>query len=182
MRTPALLVAAELWASASGAEEHAASITQLVFPVINFLIFVYLLKRFALPAVRGYLGSRRAEISSALREAGAAKESAEAALRDYRSRLTTLDEEAQKIHEELRGEGERENRRLAREAEELASRIKADADFLAAQEVSSARRKLRAELARAAREAAGELVERHLTPADRGRLAEEFLHEVEGSR
>lgn len=182
MKPLGLFFAAELWASASGAEEHAVSITQLFFPLINFLIFAYVLKRFALPLVKDYLRSRRAEISSALKEADEAKGRAEATARDYRSRLAGLEEEAKKIREELRAEGEREKARLAREAEELALRIKADADFLADQEVKSARRKLREELARTARTAAEELVERHLTPADEGRLAEEFLTEVEEAR
>jgi len=36
-----LFAVSELWASsAAGAEEHAASVTQLLFPSINFLIFL----------------------------------------------------------------------------------------------------------------------------------------------
>lgn len=182
MRPAALFFAAELWASASGGEEHAASIVQLVFPLINFLIFVYVLKRFGLPVVKEYLGSRRAEISSALREADEAKRRAEAAAGDYRDRLAGLEEEANKIRDELRDEGDREKARLVREAEELASRIKADADFLAEQEVKSARRELREELARTAQAAAEKLVERHLTPADERHLAEEFLRGVEEAK
>ena len=178
MKLVAIFFVAELWASAAGTEGHAASITQLVFPLINFLIFIYILKRFALPAVKDYLRSRRAEISSALKDADEAKGRAEAAVRDFRSRLAGLDDEARKIREELRAEGGREKAKLIREAEGLASRIKADANFLADQEVKSARRRLREELGQTARTAAEELVQRHLTPADEMRLAEEFLREV----
>ena len=60
----------ELWASSSaGVEEHAASVTQIIFPLINFLIFLYLIKRFLLPLIQSHLRSRREEIVAALGEA-----------------------------------------------------------------------------------------------------------------
>lgn len=174
-----LLVVSELWASsAAGVEEHAASVTELVFPLINFLIFLYLVRRFALPLVKGYLRSRREEIVAVLGEADESRRSAEAFVRDYRARLARIAEETTKIREELRVDGEREKGRLLSEAEELATKIKVDADFLAGQEVKLARQKLREEIARLAKEAAQKLIQAHLAPADQKRLVEEFLSGV----
>ncbi len=174
-----LFVASELWASsAAGAEEHAASVTQLLFPLINFLIFLYLIKRFALPLVKSHLRARRDEIVTALGEADESKRSADALVRDYRARLARIHEESQRLRDELRADGERERARLLREAEDLATGIKADADFLAEQEVKLARQKLREEMARSAEEAAQRLLRAGLEPADQKRLVEEFLSGV----
>jgi F-type H+-transporting ATPase subunit b len=172
-----------LWAApAAAAEEHAPAIGQLLFPLINFLIFVYLLKRYALPLARDYLKSRREQVIAALKESGEAKQRAEALLRDYKGRLQRLDQETRQIRDALKAEGEREKTRLLAEAEESAARINADADFLADQETKLARQELRREIARAAQASAGKLVQDNLTAADRRRMVEEFLSEVGGAR
>lgn len=171
--------AAELWASsAPGGEAHAPSATQLLLPAINFLIFLYLIKRFAMPLIRGHLRARREEIVAALAEADESKRSAEALVRDYRARLSGLEEEGRRLRGELVAEGEREKAKLLSEAQELAARIRSDADFLAEQEVKLARQELRAEIARLAEEAAQELLRAGLEPADQKRLVEEFLSGV----
>ena len=172
----AMLFLSDLWAaSPAGVEEHAASVTQVIFPFINFLIFLYLVRRFVLPLIKAHLRSRREEIVAALGEADESRRQAEAMVRDYRARLARLEEETRKIREELRLEGEREKAKLLRETEELASKIKADADFLAAQEMKLARQRLREEIARLAQAAAQRLIQDQLTAADQRRLVEEFL-------
>ena len=174
-----LLFLAQAWAAAAAeAGEHAASVTQLVFPLINFLIFLYLLKRYLLPFARDYLRSRREEIATAVREADEAKQRAIALLRDYQNRLARLSEETRVIREALRAEGEREKAKLLAEAEIVVTRIQTDADFLAQQEVKSARQGLRRQIARAAQAAAEKLVRNNLTAADQKRMVSEFLSEV----
>jgi len=175
------LFSAPAWAAA-GAEAHGASIAQIVFPLINFLIFIYLIKRFLLPFVRDHLRSRREQVVRAVREAAEAKEKAEAMAGDYRGRLARAVEETKKIKERLRAEGERERSKLLAEAEDLARRLRADGDFLAEQELKAARQEVRAEMARLARETAEELVRRHFTADDQKRLVEEFMREVGESR
>jgi F-type H+-transporting ATPase subunit b len=179
MNLSLLFTVAELWASsAPGGEAHAPSATQLLLPAINFLIFLYLIKRFAMPLVRGHLRARRDEIVTALAEADESKRSAEALVRDYRARLARLEEESQRLRGELAAEGEREKAKLLNEAQELAVRISSDADFLAEQEVKLARQELREEIARLAEEAAQKLLRAGLEPADQKRLVEEFLSGV----
>ena len=172
-----------LWAApAAAAEEHAPSISQLLFPLINFLIFVYLLKRYALPFAKEYLKSRREQVVAALKESAESKQRAEALVRDYKGRLQRLDQETRAIRDTLKAEGESEKARLLAEAEESATRIKADADFLAEQETKLARQELRREIARAAQASAEKIVQDNLTAADRRRMVEEFLSEVGGTR
>lgn len=179
MRLFTALFLSDLWAATSaGVEEHAASATQLFYPLINFLIFAYLIKRLLLPLVKNYLRSRREEIVAALGEADESKRRAEAMVQEYRARMARLEEEMKRLREELRADGEREKAKILREAEETAAKIKVDADFLAAQEIKLARQRLREEIARLAQAAAQKLIQSHLTPADQKRLVEEFLSGV----
>ncbi len=174
-----VLFLSELWAApAAAAEEHAASVTELIFPLVNFLIFLYLIKRYILPLAKDYLKSRREEIAAAVREADEAKRWADALLRDYQNRLARLSEETRVIREALRAEGEREKAKLLAEAEILVTRIKTDADFLVEQEVKLTRQELRREIARVAQAAAEKLVRNNLSAADQKRMVSEFLSEV----
>jgi len=182
MRLLGPLFFAQAWASSAGAQEHGASLVQLIFPLINFLIFLYLVKRYLLPLVKDHLRSRRQGVEGAIQEAAAGRERAETLLQDYRGRLARLGEEAEKIKEMLRVEGAREKSKLLAEAEDLARRLDADARFLAEQEVKAARQEVLAEVARSAREAAEALVQRHLTPADQSRLVDEFSRQVGEAR
>ena len=161
---------AEAWASAAGAEHHAPSIHQLWFPLINFLIFVYLIKRFAVPLIQDYLRSRREGILAAV------------TVRDYRERLVRLSQEVKQIEDSLKDEGAREKTKLLDEAQGLAAKIKEDARFLAEQEVKIARQKIREEMADRARASAAELVRRNLSSADQGRLVEEFVRGIGQTR
>ena len=178
-----LLTAAEVWASASAAPgDHPTSVTQLVYPAINFVIFLYLLKRYLIPFATNYLRSRRGAILEAVQGAAAERVNAEEMVRDRRAQLDRIDQTVEKIIETLRADGEREKAKLIAEAEELAGRIKADADFLADQELKAARQQVRYEIARIAREAAEKALQRHITSADQERLIGEFLVQVREGR
>ncbi|MBI2357373.1 MAG: ATP synthase F0 subunit B [Deltaproteobacteria bacterium] len=174
---------AEVWAAGSGAEEaHGVAWFQLIFPLVNFLIFAYLVKRYLLPVMRNYLSERRSRVVNAVREAEQEHARAEAMVRDYRDRLAGLEAETRELREMLRQEGDRLRAKLVAEAEELAAKIKADAGFLADQEVKAGRQQLRSELAALAHDQAAELLRRQLSPEDQRRLVEEFVHGVEGVR
>jgi F-type H+-transporting ATPase subunit b len=164
------------------AEEHAASVTQLLVPLANFLIFLYIIKRFAGPAVGDYLRSRRQRLLAALEEAAREKQRAEDVRQDYERRLAGSADEARTLIETLRGDGERQRTKISSDAEELARKIVADAQFQAEQEGKLARQRLRRELAQAARDKAEELIRRHLAPGDQDRLVTEFLSQLRGQR
>lgn len=183
MRSLAIIDVAEAWASAApGAEGHAPSMMSLIFPVINFLIFVFLIYRFVLPPARRYFVSRRDEILAAVRSAHESKENADSALRSYRDRLAYADDETKTLLETLRAEGDREKAKILREAEEFAANIRADADFVSQQEIKVARQQIREEIARIAQGAAENAIRANLRAADQERLVEQFLQSIEGVR
>ena len=169
------LLLAQAWAASAGADGHSASITQLIYPLINFLIFAYLIKRFALPALKGHLRSRRERILTDVTGASEAKGRIEATLRDYRDRLSRLEEAKKNILDTLRAESERERTRLLRESEESAAKIKADADFVAQQEVKVARYELRKEMVLMAQAAAEKIIKADFRDADQQHLLDQFL-------
>jgi F-type H+-transporting ATPase subunit b len=176
-----LLTPTQAWA-AGGAEHHAPSINDIWFPLGNFLIYAFILVKFALPLVRNFLKSRREEVMSTIAQSAAKKQAAEALVRDYKSKMAGLDNEISAMRTALREEGEREKARLVSEGEALAAKIREDTVFLAEQEVKIARQQLRQEMANQAEVAARGLVERNLTAADQNRLAEEFIGHIGQTR
>lgn len=180
-----LFTTAQLWASEAvshGTEHHAPSINDIWFPLGNFLIYVFIIVKFALPLVRDFLKSRREEVVSTIAQASAKKQQAEAFVSDYKAKIAGLDKQIQTLQVALRDEGEREKTRLVSEAQSLALKIKADTQFLADQEVKIARQQLRQEMANQAEAAARALVQRHLSAADQSRLAEEFIQSIGQTR
>lgn len=166
---------AQALASAAEAEHHAPSITELLFPLGNFLIYAFILKKFAVPLVRDFLRSRRQEVLAAVQGAAQGKEQAEAVVQSYKAKLAGVQREIATIQAELRAEGEREQAKLISEAETLAAKIKEDAAFLADQEVKIARQKIRVAMAASAEATARDLIRRQLSAGDQGRLFEEFV-------
>ena len=177
----ALLAPAQAWA-AGGAEHHAPSINDIWFPLGNFLIYAFILVKFALPLVRDFLKNRREEVMSTIAQSAAKKQAAEMLVKDYQAKLAGLDKEISAMRTALREEGERDKVRLVSEGEALAAKIRDDALFLAEQEVKIARQQLRQEMANQAEAAARGLVERNLTGADQNRLAEEFIGNIGQTR
>lgn len=178
MRVFEILTITQAWASAAEAEAHAPSISELFFPLINFLIYAFLIRRFVIPLVRDYLRSRRQEVVTLIDDATENKQRAEATVQDYRGRLARLDQEIRSIHSSLQAEGEREKSKLLQEAERLAAKIMEDAAFLADQEVKVARQKIREEMVNQAKATAKELVQRHLSAADQSRLVADFIQNI----
>ena len=82
----------------------------------------------------------------------------------------------------VRNEGEVEKGKLLSEAQTLATKIRGDARFLADQEAKTARQKIREEMASQAEAAARELVQKNISPADQGRLAQDFLQSIGSTR
>jgi F-type H+-transporting ATPase subunit b len=177
-----LFLGAQAWASAAAAEHHAPSIHEIWFPLGNFLIFAFLIWRYALPPVRDFLQSRRQEFLTTVEEASAKKRQAESAVQDFRARLAGLGNEVAALQAALRDEGEREKTKLLRDAQALALKIRNDADFLANQEVLMARQQLRDEMAAKAAAAARELVGRHMSAPDQARLVQGFIQSIGQTR
>ncbi len=71
---------------------------------VNFLVLVWLLKRFLFKPVEAIVVKRKQEISRALAEAAAAREGAERARKDFESRASQIEAHRQTVIDEARAE------------------------------------------------------------------------------
>jgi F-type H+-transporting ATPase subunit b len=180
-----LFTTAQLWASEAAshaAEHHAPSITDVIFPALNFLIYAFIIIKYALPPVRSFLKSRREEVVATMSQASAKKAAAQALVDEYRAKLATVEQEVQSLQATLRQEGERDKAKLIADASAMAAKIKDDARILADQEVKMARQKIREEMATRAEATARALLQRNLSTEDQNRLANEFIQSIGQAR
>ena len=176
-----LFTIAQAWA-AGGAEHHTPSITEVIFPTLNFLIYLAIIIKFALPPVRSFLKNRRDEVVATMTQASAKKAAAQALVDEYRAKLAALDQLVRSLQATLRDEGERDKAKLLGEANAMAAKIKADASILADQEVKMARQKIREDMATQAEATARALLQRNLSAEDQNRLADEFIQSIGQAR
>lgn len=172
---------AQAWA-AGGAEHHAPSITEVIFPALNFLIYAFIIVKFALPPVRSFLKNRRDEVVATMAQASAKKAAAQALVDEYKTKLAALDQQVRSLQATLRDEGERDKAKLVDEANAMAAKIKADASVLADQEVKMARQQIREDMAIQAEATARALLQRNLSADDQNRLADEFIQSIGQAR
>lgn len=176
-----LWVTAEAWA-AGGGGHHAPSISDVIWPTVNFLIYAFIIAKYVVPALRGFLKSRREEVIATMSQASAKKAAAEALVNEYKTKLAGVDREVQTLQAALREEGERDKAKLIGDANAMAAKIKADTQLLADQEVKMARQRIREELALQAEANARTLLQRNLSADDQNRLADEFIQSIGQAR
>ncbi len=103
--------------------------TTFVLEIVNFLVLVWLLKRFLYRPVKSMIERRRQEVEARLAEAEQARREAEAVKQRYQNRLAAWETEKKQAWERLRQELEAERQRwlqsLSQELEE--ERRKAEA-------------------------------------------------------
>ena len=105
-----------------------------MFPAINFAIYLVIVVRFLIPAMRDYLQKRDADIIQATAESSAQLTRAQADLVASQARLAQLPKEADDIRQDLIAIATRQGERLKAQAEETGARRLAGAALLAEQE------------------------------------------------
>jgi F-type H+-transporting ATPase subunit b len=176
--SPALWAAEEGHGAHGGQEGSGSQLAVLAFSAINFVLFVLVLRKYALPAVRETLRRRRDTIVQALNEAKRAKEEAESLRREYEEKLAGLAAEQERLRAQAQEAAERERQRILEEARRMAERVLAEAQLIAQREVEEARRLLRREVSEQAVRIATDLIRTRLTAADQSRLVQDFVREV----
>jgi F-type H+-transporting ATPase subunit b len=180
--TYVLLGAVSLGLGSEGADaHHVPSITSLLFPLINFGIYVFILRRFAWPPLVQYLSERRSRVAAELEAAGKARREAEAKKNEYEAKLKTLEAEAERVRAEVLAIAAQDAARLVSAAELSAERIRRDARLVADQEVARAKQALRAESAELIAQLAAGLLARRVTADDEARIVDEFITDLPGS-
>ncbi len=167
--------------SAGGAHhaDSGAQMKDLGWRVLNFAVLIGILV-FALKKadVKGSLAARQAEIEKSLKDAEAARDAAEAKLREYSGKLDQASKEIDELHAAIIREGEHEKARIVAEARLAAEKIVAQSALSAEQETLKARNELRVEAARLAVEIATGKLSGSIQKNDHDRFVGEYLDKV----
>jgi F-type H+-transporting ATPase subunit b len=159
--------------------EHGAhlapSISDLLWPVLNFTIFVLLLVRFLRGPVIEYFRARTVRLREALQAGARAREEAAALRAQLASDVERLPALRAQLLADMRATAEHEARKLIGLGEKAAERIRTDARLLAEHEFATARDALRAEVIDEAVRHATALVRRAIQPQDQERFMRDFV-------
>ncbi|NPA24848.1 MAG: F0F1 ATP synthase subunit B [Deltaproteobacteria bacterium] len=160
------------------AEDPMPLLKDFLWRVLNLVVLLWILIKFAGKPVKEYFAGRRESIQKGIEEAREAKAAAEKIYKEYQDKLAGLDDELRQIEEKAQLEAEREKTRMRQETEELVAKLQQQARQMADQEVASAKRQLREEAAQLALEVAEKLVRENVSDDDRKRMVENYLEKV----
>lgn len=170
--TPTLALAAE-----GGAQER-GTWGGLFFYVINFLLFLGILWKYAVPAARSFFKGRATGIRDTLSKADAAYRTAQELANRAAERMAKLEAEKSQISSDLADETVFQVGRIYDLARESAARIKHDAEVSAVAMAGNANRRVREALAHAAGNLAREIVVKNFIPNDQTRLLQGFVEKL----
>ncbi|MBI1909698.1 MAG: ATP synthase F0 subunit B [Deltaproteobacteria bacterium] len=151
----------------------------MIWPIINFLIFIGVLFFLLRKPAREFWRNRRLQISMRLEESARMVREASEKHHGYQKRLNHIEEEAGRLVEELTKEGELEKQKIFRETADWEKRMVGESAKIADQEVRKASAALQKEAALLATEIAEKLIRDHLKEEDRHRLADGYLKRLE---
>jgi len=175
---PTLVCAAEE-AGAEAAPHAGNPWVALLFKFLNLAILAAILYKALKKTVVQGLADRSESVRKELHEARAAKEAAERKYRDYRAKVSHLEDEIRALRDEFRAEGERQKERILREAAEAVDAVARQAAAAGANEVKKAKDELRLELADLSMRLAEELLTQAYTADDQKKAVQQTIHNVE---
>ena len=168
-------------AFAAEGREHAFAWKELIWPVINFAILIFVLVKFGKKPIKDFLKKRTELIEKSLKEAKEAKELARKALVEVKERLKNTDREIDKILTAAKKAGEKEKKAIIAEGEKLRSKIleqtKANIEF----ELQKAKKAIKSEAALAALELAEKQIKEQLGNKEQLMLIDGYIKKLEDS-
>jgi F0F1-type ATP synthase membrane subunit b/b' len=180
--TSAAILAAAFFPRAALAAEDAGaehgSWLLLMFFAINFVLFVYVLVRFAGPVLKKFFADRAVTIRTALSRAQSALAEAEDLANKAAVRMAALAADLKKVADELEQETAFQIGKVADMAKSTAERIRRDTEMSSSALSEAAKRRVRAQLAESAATLASSLISRDFQPNDQGRLIDGFMDKL----
>ena len=168
------------YASSAGEEGHTPLWKDYMWKIINFLVLVIILWKFAKKPFASFLQKRTELIEKTLNEAKEAKEAAVKALQEVEERLKVKDSEIQAIISAAQRSGEQERDRIVEETAKLKDKIMEQARTNIDFELKSAKEKIKAEAVELAMELAEKKLKEQLTKDEQTKLLEDSLHKIGG--
>lgn len=154
------------------------NIWDILWTVINLLVFYLLLRRFLFKPVLNMLDRREQIIKDDFDKAKKAADEAEALKSKYESELNSAHAEAAKIASTAKQRAEKDSAEIIADAREEAAHIIADAQQTIERDRAAAVESARAEIAGLAVMAASRVLEKNIDDESNRRFAEQVLAEV----
>jgi len=156
-------------------DRHTAPVVALV---VNFALLLWLLIHFGRRPVRDYLVARRRKVEEEIGQADEEKVRAEGRLRGAITRTKHLEDELQHLRDDVIKVGNDERDRMVADAGVRADKFRREAAAQAVELERQAAREMRVKMVEEALDGARQTLQERLSPADQGRLADEFLRRL----
>ncbi len=176
----ALIFASFVFASGGEGAEHAPWWKDYVWKIINFLILVILLFKFAKKPMQNFFQKRTELIEKTLNEAKEAKAASLKALQEVETRLKAKDAEVEAILAASRKAGEQEREAIIAESDRLKAKILEQAKTNIEFELKSAKEAIKAEAVELAMELAEKKLKEKITKEEQEKLLEDSLMKIGG--
>lgn len=146
--------------------------------LINFILFIAVLIRFAGPALNRIFAARSSKIRDAIEVNEREFEHAQAERQKWQEKVASIDDEIRDLVSNCRRDGEAEKTKIIDNAQGYVARMRSDAQLIVEQEARGAERVLQLEISRQALDSAESLLRETITDADRKRLFENAVAEL----
>ncbi len=157
------------------------SFPNILFQLLNFLIFLYLLYRVLFRPIRQMLEQRRERIAESVREAEDLRAQVEQDRAGYEAELAQARSEAQRIREKASRTAESVRARELDRAREDADRMRSDADSEIERSRVQAAEELRQRTADLVLTATARVLDRSIDDPEHRRLVDEALRDLQAS-
>ena len=148
------------------------------YRVFNFVVLAVALFFLLRKPASQFLGNRVEVIREQLDDLEAQKQAAEKKLAEYNDRLAALSQEAEKIIDQYRQQGESVKEKILQEAESAAEKLQQQAHRNIEREFAQAKLKLETEVFEKAIEKAEQKLKKITTVEDQEKLVHEYLDKV----
>lgn len=149
----------------------------ILFTLINLVIFYLLMKRFLFKPILKVMNQRNEMINKQFEEADSAKSEAEELKKQYEVKLQGADDESRRILADARENANAEYSRIMDRAEEDVAKMKADAQKQISAESQKAMLSARENIASLAMQAAEKVVGANVSEEQNSAIFDEFLKE-----
>ncbi len=164
---------------AAEGEEAKGSWFALIFYAINFLLFLWIVRRYGWPRITQFFRSRSHTIRDIRGRAEKAYQEAQQLANRAAQQLRQLAADQRRMTSELDEETAYQIEQINDAAHEAVKRVRRDAEISTAALRDGAQRRLRQTMAEAAGTIARELVSRNFQAADQARLLQGFIDRID---
>lgn len=155
------------------------ALAQIVTQIIAFLVFLWILKKFAWGRLLQLIDERKQKISSEFDRIKALEEKSKQLEHDYNEKIANIDVEARRIIQEAIADGRRMAQQIAEKARQDARQITSKAQQNIELEVAKARLELKQDIIKMTLLATEKIINERLDDAKHRQLISSFIDTLE---